>query len=144
MNADSSLTDYNSEYHYIFSKLYLYKERKTLDRDEAFLTANLSRKLVESFFTFKFPKGRSDVNALLESGLKNCTVTTAETKEKIYRFINKYSHSDVIEINEESAENLAGESHSVIEDIFKWIEEIDLVHYHEMVEVVAPPKPVVV
>ena len=144
MNADSSLTDYNSEYHYIFSKLYLYKERKTLDRDEAFLTANLSRKLVESFFTFKFPKGRSDVNALLESGLKNCTVTTAETKEKIYRFINKYSHSDVIEINEESAENLAGESHSVIEDIFKWIEEIDLVHYNEMVEVVAPPKPAVV
>lgn len=141
MNADTSLVDYNSEYHYIFSKLYSYKERKTLDRDEAFLTANLSRKLVESFFTFKFPKGRSDVNALLESGLKNCTTTTAETKEKIYRFINKYSHSDVIEINEESAENLAGESHSVIEDIFKWIEEIDLVHYNEMIEVVATPKP---
>lgn len=136
MNADASLVDYNSEYHYIFSKLYLYKEKKTLDRDEAFLTANLSRKLVESFFTFKFPKGRSDINALLESGLKDCTITTTETKEKIYRFINKYSHSDVIEINEESAENLAGESHSVIDDIFKWIEEIDKVHYNEMIEVV--------
>lgn len=134
-NADNSLTDYNSEYHYIFDRLYFYKEQASLDRDEAFLTANLARKLVESFFTFKFPKGRSDISTLMESGLKNCVITTPETKEKIYRFINKYSHSDVIEINEEAAENLAGESHSIIGDIFKWIEEIDKVHYSEMVEV---------
>ncbi|MGK5030110.1 AAA family ATPase [Janthinobacterium sp. MDT1-19] len=134
-NADKSLTEYNSEYHYIFERLYFYKEKATLDRDEAFLTANLARKLVESFFTFKFPKGRSDISTLMESGLKNCITTTPETKEKIYRFINKYSHSDVIEVNEEAAENLAGESHSVIGDIFKWIEEVDKVHYSEMVEV---------
>ncbi|WP_122745823.1 AAA family ATPase [Pseudomonas viridiflava] len=136
-NADPSLVKYNSEYHYIFSRLYEYKEKITLNRDEAFLTANLSRKLVESFFTFKFPKGRSNISALLESGLHGCTVTTAEKKEKIYRFINKYSHSDVIEINDEAAENLAGEGYSVIRDIFSWIEEVDAVHYNEMVEVVS-------
>lgn len=141
INAETSLVDYNSEYHYIFSKLFAYKEKKTLDRDEAFLTANLARKLVESFFTFKYPKGRSDISALLDSGLKTCTTTTSETKEKIYRFINKYSHSDVIEINEETAENLAGESHSVIDDIFKWIEEVDHIHYSEMVDVISPSKP---
>lgn len=136
-NADPSLVKYNSEYHYIFSRLYEYKEKVALNRDEAFLTANLSRKLVESFFTFKYPKGRSNISALLESGLRDCTITTPEKKEKIYRFINKYSHSDVIEINDEAAENLAGEGYSVIRDIFIWIEEVDAVHYNEMVEVVS-------
>ncbi len=71
----------------------------------------------------------------MDVGLKDCTITTSETKEKIYRFINKYSHSDVIEITEESAENLAGESHSVIGSVFQWMEEVDKKHYDEMVQV---------
>lgn len=135
VDADESLKNYGSEYHYIFKKLYAYRAKTTLDRDEAFLTANLARKLLESFFTFKFPRGRNDVNQLMDAGLQGCTITTTELKEKIYRFINKYSHSDVIEITEESAENLAGESHSVLNNIFQWIEEADKKHFDEMVEV---------
>ena len=72
----------------------------------------------------------------MDRGLKNCEVTDEATKEKIYRFINKYSHSVVIEINEDSAENLVGESQNVIGDIFTWLQEVDEVHYNEMVEVV--------
>lgn len=136
VDADESLKNYGSEYHYIFKKLFEYKSHASLNRDEAFLTANLSRKLVESFFTFKFPKRRGNISQLMDDGVKGCVVTTPEIKEKIYRFINKYSHSDVIEITDESAENLAGESHSVIGDIFKWMEEVDKKHYDEMVQVV--------
>lgn len=135
VDADDSLKNYGSEYHYIFKKLYGYRVKATLDRDEAFLTANLARKLLESFFTFKFPRGRNDVNQLMDAGLDGCKITTVELKEKIYRFINKYSHSDVIEITEESSENLAGESHSVVSNIFQWIEEVDKKHFDEMVEV---------
>ena len=134
-DADDSLKNYGSEYHYVFKKLYQYREKITLDRDEAFLTANLARKLLESFFTFKFPRGRSNVSQLMDAGLEGCTTTTAEVKEKIYRFINRYSHSDVIEITEESAENLVGESHSVVNNVFQWIEEVDKKHFDEMVEV---------
>ena len=107
-DADPSLVNYNSEYHYIFSKLHAYKDKPVLSRDEAFLTANLARKLLESFFSFKFPKHRSDI-----------------------------SHSAVIEINEDSSENLAGESQNVIDDIFIWLQEVDKTHYNEMLEVVA-------
>ena len=135
-NADSSLVKYNSEYHYIFSRLYRYKDNPTLSRDDAFLTANLARKLLESFFSFKFPKHRSDIAALMECGLKGCLITDEVAKEKIYRFINKYSHSVVIDVNEDSSENLMGESQNVLGDIFTWIHEIDEVHYNEMVEVV--------
>lgn len=136
-DADSSLVNYNSEYHYIFSILHAYKDNSTLSRDEAFLTANLSRKLLESFFSFKFPKYRSDIAQLMNCGLNGCEITDESTKEKIYRFINKYSHSAVIEINEDSSENLLGESQNVIGDIFTWLQEVDEIHYNEMLEVVA-------
>ncbi len=137
-DADDSLKNYNSEYHYIFSRLHSYKDNQTLSRDDSFLTANLSRKLLESFFSFKFPKHRSDIAQLLNCGLKGCEVTDEITKEKIYRFINKYSHSDVIETNEDLSENLIGESQNVINDIFSWLQEVDEVHYQEMLEVVQP------
>ncbi|MBD2860135.1 AAA family ATPase [Spongiibacter sp. KMU-158] len=136
-DADSSLVDYNSEYHYIFTKLHAYKDNPALSRDEAFLTANLARKLLESFFSFKFPKHRSDIAQLMNCGLIGCKITDEATKEKIYRFINKYSHSAVIEINEDSSENLLGESQNVIGDIFTWLQEVDEIHYNEMLEVVA-------
>ncbi|NQE51141.1 ATP-binding protein [Herbaspirillum rubrisubalbicans] len=135
VDANDSLKEYSSEYHYIFKRLYGYVNHATLNRDEAFLTANLARKLIESFFAFKYPKKRSDISQLMEVGLKDCSLTTPELKEKIYRFINKYSHNDVIEINEDSAENLAGESQSVIGNIFQWIEEVDKKHFDEMVQV---------
>ena len=136
-DADSSLVEYNSEYHYIFSKLHTYKDNPALSRDEAFLTANLARKLLESFFSFKFPKHRSDIAQLMNCGLRGCEVTDEATKEKIYRFINKYSHSAVIEINEDSSENLVGESQNVIGDIFTWLQEVDEIHYSEMLDVVS-------
>ncbi len=135
-NMPDSLLKYNSEYHYIFESLFNFKDSSNLDINQAFLTANLSRKLLESFFYFKYPKHRSDLGILLDTGLTNCKKTTPEIKEKIHNFINKYSHSDKIEINEDTAENLMGESYPVIRDIFKWIEEVDKTHYNEMVKVV--------
>lgn len=135
-DADASLVNYNSEYHYIFSRLHAYKDNPVLSRDDAFLTANLARKLLESFFSFKFPKHRNDIAQLMSCGLRGCQLTDEATKEKIYRFINKYSHSIVIEINEDSSENLVGESVNVIGDIFTWLQEVDEVHYKEMLEVI--------
>lgn len=134
-NAHRSLTDYNSEYHYIFSKLHSYHNLDVLNREDAFLTANLCRKLLETFFCFKYPKYRSDLARLLDAGLAGCERTDELIKERIYRFINRYSHCNGIETNEDSAENLAGEGNNVIADIFRWIEEVDSVHYVEMLEV---------
>ncbi|RON89420.1 hypothetical protein BK635_03190 [Pseudomonas chlororaphis] len=132
-NAPKSLYDYSSEYHYIFSRLYNYREQAQVNRDEAFLTANLARKILESFFSFKYPVYKGDMAGLFQQALKGCTITTPQTKEKIYRFINKYSHNAVIEIGEDSPENLVGESHNVIADIFTWMKEVDDTHYEQMV-----------
>jgi wobble nucleotide-excising tRNase len=135
-NANETLTKYQSEYHYLFSKLYNFRLKSTLNSEESYMTANTARKLLEAFFVFKYPKHRSDFAALLSVAQKSCPSITDDTKEKIYRFINKYSHSAVIEINHDSSENLHGESHSVISSVFDWIKEVDPIHYKEMVEVV--------
>lgn len=136
VNADNSLVEYNSEYHYIFSQLYRFKEQENLSRDDAFLTANLARKLLEAFFSFKYPLHRNNISALMDCGLENCKITNSEIKEKIYRFINKYSHNIGVEINEDSSENLAGESGNVLKDMFEWMREVDQRHYTEMQQAV--------
>ncbi|WP_151884040.1 AAA family ATPase [Pseudomonas putida] len=105
-DAPKSLHAYSSEYHYIFGRLYNYKEQAQIDRDEAFLTANLARKILEAFFSFKYPLHKGDMANLFQQGLNGCTLTTPQTKEKIYRFINKYSHNALIEIGEDSPEIL--------------------------------------
>jgi wobble nucleotide-excising tRNase len=131
-DAGASLTGYNSEYHFIYQKLGKFRDLAALDREQSFFAANLARKLLEIFFSFKYPNDRSDIAALLLCGQKGCAKTTDEVREKVYRFINKYSHSVVIDINEDAADNMMGEGQHVVRDIFTWIEEVDPTHYTEM------------
>ena len=101
------------------------------------MTANTSRKLLEAFFAFKYPKHRNDLSQLFNIAQTGCTETTKDVQERIYRFINKYSHSAVIEIDNDSAENLQGEGQAVIGAIFSWMKEVDAIHYSEMCDLVA-------
>lgn len=130
-NAHDSITQYETEYHYVFYKLYQYKDRKQLNIEESYLIANLSRKLLESFFSFKFPKSRNNFRELMEKGFDN-----EQTFERVYKFINKYSHHQYFDFHDLTSDNLLGESYNVIEDIFETLKSVDKVHYFEMVEIV--------
>ncbi|MGR6872297.1 AAA family ATPase [Pseudomonas sp. HK3] len=136
-DAEKALTLYNSEYHYIFSRLHSLKNQQALETDDHFLAANLSRKLLESFLSFKFPKNRGNFANLFNTAVSASQNPEDEGKEKIRKFINEYSHNDLIETNEDFVENLIGEGVAVISDIFDWISELDEKHYQEMVEVVS-------
>ncbi|EMC8460721.1 AAA family ATPase [Vibrio alginolyticus] len=135
VNAGGSLTDYNSEYHYLFFKLYSLKDKAELNLDEVYLCANLSRKLLESFLCFKFPKKRSDFRQLVDDGVRHYPAIKPEDVEKVYRFINKYSHNQEIEL-EDNADNLLGESPAILNIILEMIKTIDEAHYTEMEAVV--------
>lgn len=131
VNAMKVLLDYQSEYHYIFSKVYDFKDNQLLSLDEAFTVANLSRKLLEGFLSFKYPKKRNDFSQLMEASKCDEVV-----KDKIYKFINKYSHNQSIEFGDENIENLLGESQNVVLDIMQLIKKLDEEHYKEMIQVV--------
>jgi wobble nucleotide-excising tRNase len=130
-NANLTLLKYNSEYHYIFDKLNGLLEIKELDLEKAFLIANLSRKLLEGFLSFKFPKFRNDFNQLLTLGC-----TDSDIKEKVYRFINKYSHNQTIEFHETPIDNLLGEGNNIVIEVFGIMEKLDERHYNEMKELI--------
>ena len=127
INASQALINYNSEYHYLFSKVYQFKERNEITIEEAFLVANISRKLLESFLSFKFPKKRNDFRQLMEQAISDSLLL-----EKIYKFINKYSHNQTIEFGDEPLDNILGESHNVVKDILQVIKNCDQNHFEEM------------
>lgn len=130
-NANPTLLEYNSEYHYIFYKLTTLADITDIDLEKAFLISNLSRKLLEGFLSFKFPKGRNDFNQLLQAGCKD-----QEVREKVYRFINKYSHNQVIEFHDASVDNLLGEGSNIVNDVFRIMEDLDKDHFKEMKELI--------
>jgi len=132
INAKSSLTKYQSEYQYIFSRLYQYKDNGVINIDNAYLIGNLSRKLLEAFFSFKFPRKRNNFRELMDFGIED-----KELLEKVYKFINKYSHNQNIEFYDSSDDNILSESTNIVNDILEnIIKKIDENHYTEMVEIV--------
>ena len=116
----------------MFSQLNKYQSRETLSLNEAFIVANLARKLLESFLSFKFPKHRNDFHALIETAVSDKVM-----REKVYRFINKYSHAAQIDIYDPSIESLLGEGGFIVSDVLKIVEDLDGNHYAEMMEIVA-------
>lgn len=125
--AMNSLTQYNSEYHFIFSKVYNYKNNN-IDETNAYLIGNLLRKLLEAFLNFKFPLKRNDFRTLFDSA-----VNDSDLNEKVYKFINRYSHNQSIDFYDSQDDNILSESSTIVIDVLeKIIKKNDENHYNEM------------
>jgi wobble nucleotide-excising tRNase len=129
-NAHETLQKYNSEYHYVFNKMYGYQNDQIDSLDKAYMVGNLCRKLLEGFLTFKFPKARNDFRALMNDSCED-----KEILERIYRFINKYSHNQLIEFYDTPVDNLVSEGNSIVKDVFELMKTLDAKHFSEMEEI---------
>lgn len=141
-DASEMLEKYDSEYHLIFSLLWEFKKKNELMGEGHFYAANLARKLLEVFLNFKFPRFRRNLRCLLveeavpKANNQRKTGDKGIDGEKIYKFVNNYSHKKSPETYTNSVENMMGESISVVEDIFLLMERLDKRHYEEMVEAI--------
>ena len=133
VNADKTLMQYNSEYHFLFKKIIDYKNQKTLLLEDCFTIANVCRKFLEIFLSFKFPKKRNDFYALLNAAITDNRYETM--KDRVYKFINRYSHGDRIETFDDTVDNMISESNSIVNDFLKLIKKVDSRHYEELVEI---------
>ena len=129
-NAHRTLKKYNTEYHFLFSELYGISQKQDMTLSETFLAANLSRKLLETFLNFKMPKGRHDCRQLLESAIKD-----QSKLERVYRFINTYSHYTPMGASDGAIDSLFGETPDVVKDVLGVIRDHDEEHYKELVEI---------
>lgn len=126
-NAPTSLTNFNSEYHFLYASLKQHVETQALSLEVSFAVANMARKLLEAFLTFKFPHGRGDFRGLMDQA-----ITDPAKCERIYRFINKYSHNQIIEFDDSAADNIVAESEYIVREIFEEIKNLDATHYAGM------------
>jgi len=133
-NAHSSLLKYSSEYHYLFNKLQEFKDKTNIDLDSSYQIANFSRKILEGFFAFKHPKLRNDFSQLMDAG---CIASGVDPtiKEKVYRFINKYSHNQIIEFSDSDVDNLLAEGENITALVLQIICKSDENHFKEMMEI---------
>jgi len=139
INADNTLKEFNSEYHYLFKKLDGLKG-KELSLDEAYLSANLLRKLLETFLNFKFPKYRNDFRILMQHAIIGTVDKSQESEaktreERIYKFINKYSHG--LPIDSDDMDIRLSEQKDIIGLVLIEIERLDKDHYNEMLEAIS-------
>tara|TARA_R110001592_G_scaffold162584_2_gene395976 strand:+ start:101306 stop:103591 length:2286 start_codon:yes stop_codon:yes gene_type:complete len=131
-DAKNSLLKFHSEYHYVFNSVIEYQNLDELDDSACFTIANSVRRLLEAFTSFKTPDN-SGFNGALQLGIKH-GLTNAQ-KERIFYFLNKYSHLDRIESFDNTVETLLEEGKNVIDDVLWLVKKVDEDHYKSMLKV---------
>jgi len=131
-NASDSLTKYHSEYHFVFDRLLEMKSSAEYSLEHAFAIANYSRRLLESFNAFKTQQNKG-FSGILDMAIQKGI--SKDTTDKIYYFLNKYSHLDRIEAHECTIENIESEGLAVIEGTLNIIKTIDNDHYNSMTSI---------
>lgn len=91
---DSLLNDYQSEYHFVFVRVYeeANNSNPVLDLASVYGMPNMARKLLESFLAFRQP-GDTDT---LHAKIGRTTGLDPALKARMYRFLQTHSHADRI------------------------------------------------
>ena len=124
---DPLLIKYDSEYQYLF-KLLSHTKNKSLEK--VYHIPNVARKFMEIFLSFKFPSKINSENKFSHARKK--ANFPEEKIEKIKRFINAHSHSDIGAVDINPSPLVEGPQ--VAEDIFDLVEKLDEDHYKGLCE----------
>jgi wobble nucleotide-excising tRNase len=128
---DDLLKKYTSEYHYLFSLIYAQAHSSTHELKDFYLLPNISRRLLESFFAFRYPSQIGNIgNQFAKSKISD------EQKTRILRYADSNSHSDYIHMDNEGDLSYLEETPQVMQDILDLIKKDDEFHYTEMVSLV--------
>ena len=126
---DPLLEQYDSEYHYLFSRVYSEAQRTSAaSLEENYILPNISRRLLEGFLAFRQPQIAGELWRKLEVIDFN-----QAAKFRILRFVHTFSHADSIGEPEHDPSLLA-ESRPVLRDILNFMEHLDADHFNAMVQ----------
>lgn len=131
-NATQPLMKFHSEYQHVFSTVLNYHQSDACDDSTCFAIANAGRRLLEGFNSFKTPDN-SGFNSILELATKKGL--DSAKRDRVFFFLNKYSHLDRIESFDNTVETLLEEGRNVATDILWIIKKIDCDHYESMLRV---------
>ncbi|GEM_PF-259966 len=126
---DPLLAEYESEYHYLFKRVYDGScAAAGTPLDAYYSLPNIARRLMEAFLSFRYPN---------QSGLReqldklNCD---AATRARVIRFVHTYSHESATA--DEHDPTMLAETPAVLRDILQLIRDEDGRHHDEMMALV--------
>lgn len=131
---DPLLEQFESEYHYLFARIYRGAVAPTpLGLEENYVLPNMARRVLEAFLAFRQPATSGELWQKMQE------VAFDETKKvRILRLLNTHSHGNTIGEPEHDP-SLLGEAGAVLKDLLEFIKAQDLGHYEAMVQLVSPP-----
>jgi wobble nucleotide-excising tRNase len=130
---DKLLADYESDYQYLFSKVVeVAYQPPSATLESNYHIPNVSRRLLESFLSFRFPHIKSDLFKLLEA-----TKFDSQKVQRIYRFCNSFSHAYPIP-GAEHDPNVLSEAKDVMLDILDLMKSSDAGHYNGLIHLCQP------
>lgn len=129
---DPLLEQYESEYHYIFKRVYDESQRGAngIALEACYGMPNIARRLVEAFLSFRFPACTGDLAKQLDA-----VSFDAVKKARILRFLNTHSHHGHVAEPEHDLSVLS-ETGAVLCDVLALIEAADAEHFRGMKELI--------
>lgn len=130
---DPLLEQYESEYHYLFARVYRAAVRAgPSDLEENYVLPNIARRLLEAFLAFRQPQVSGELWQQMQA------VAFDEAKKlRILRLLHTHSHASAVGEPEHDPSVLA-EGRAVLIDLLELIESQDGAHYKAMVQLVVP------
>ncbi len=121
---DRLLEEHESEYQYLFKRVYDEAHRSDVDSlEHHYGLPNVARRLIEAFLAFRFPEMSGD----LAPRLDRVSIDGAK-KTRILRLLNTYSHAGAITDPEHDLSLLA-ETQPVLLDVLEMMKAVDKDHY---------------
>jgi wobble nucleotide-excising tRNase len=131
---DPLLEEYESEYHYLFARIYRAAAAPPpAVLEDSYILPNMARRLLEAFLAFRQPRASGELWQKLND------VEFDEAKKlRILRLLHTHSHGDAIGEPEHDP-SVLGEAGSVLKDLLEFIKDQDPKHYEGMVALANPP-----
>ena len=130
VDVPNILRKYNSEYHYLFTLILLFKNDFKKYHHLIGSMPNMLRKVLETYTSFRVPKTSMNLLHRLKKVIPNDEVAV----QKIYKFVNHRSHSDSMAYGLEFPQS--DECLQVVTEFLDRLAEHDPDHYEGMVGLV--------
>ena len=127
------LSDYNSEYYYLFDCLLSVRDKDSSIHKWHYNFPNMARRFLETFLEFKYP-GKATFSVALDAAEFD-----NQKKEGINRYLNKFSHRDDPATYTRQVNPLP-EARQVAKYILDMVKKLDNNHYDQMEKIVIKSK----
>lgn len=137
LEIDKLLIKYESEYHFLFSVLYNFSEKKKYELQELYPIPNVARKFLESFLAFKVPLGTkvSNIHARLEH--VDFDPKNPKKKERIRSFVETHSHPRYESGVQDFDMSILSETPEIVADLLLLVKTEDKKHFDFLVQSIA-------